>query len=207
MKKIGFLSFGHWSDNRGSATRSRLRRPAAVDRPRGRRGGTRRGRGLFPRPSFRPAARLAVSPAGRRRRADPADRDRHRCDRHALREPLRHGGERGGGRPHRRGRLQLGLSRGSPEQVIDGWRHFGFTPAEGETEADMGRRHAETFLTLLDGKGFAQPNPRPMFANPPGLLRIEPHAAGLRDRIWWGSSSNATAVWAARMGMNLQSST
>jgi len=23
------------------------------------------------------------------------------------------------------GRLQLGISRGSPEQVIDGWRHFG----------------------------------------------------------------------------------
>src|SRR5699024_10405535 len=28
------------------------------------------------------------------------------------------------------GRLQLGISRGSPEQVIDGWRHFGFEPAE-----------------------------------------------------------------------------
>ena len=51
------------------------------------------------------------------------------------------------------------------------------------------------------------PSPRPMFANPPGLLRIEPHAAGLRERIWWGSSSNVTAIWAARMGMNLQSST
>ena len=46
-----------------------------------------------------------------------------------------------------------------------------------------------------------------MFPNPPGKLRLEPHAAGLRDRIWWGSGSNATAVWAARKGMNLQSST
>ena len=46
-----------------------------------------------------------------------------------------------------------------------------------------------------------------MFANPPGLLRIEPHAPGLRERIWWGSASDATAVWAARRGMNLQSST
>ena len=27
------------------------------------------------------------------------------------------------------GRLQLGLSRGSPEQVIDGWRYFGYQPA------------------------------------------------------------------------------
>src|SRR4029450_2507581 len=31
------------------------------------------------------------------------------------------------------GRLQLGISRGSPEQVIDGWRHFGYTPPEGGT--------------------------------------------------------------------------
>ena len=71
----------------------------------------------------------------------------------------------------------------------------------------MGRRHAEEFLGLLSGKGFAQPNPRPMFANPPGLLRLEPYAEGLRDRIWWGAASNATAVWAAKLGMNLQSST
>ena len=66
-------------------------------------------------------------------------------------------------------RLQLGLSRGSPEQVIDGWRYFGYQPAEGETDADMGRRHTEVFLDVLRGQGFAQPNPRPMFANPPGL--------------------------------------
>jgi alkanesulfonate monooxygenase SsuD/methylene tetrahydromethanopterin reductase-like flavin-dependent oxidoreductase (luciferase family) len=105
------------------------------------------------------------------------------------------------------GRLQLGISRGSPEQVIDGWRYFGYAPAEGQSDADMGRHHAEVFLDLLRGEGFATPNPRPMFANPPGLLRIEPHSEGLRERIWWGASSNATAVWAAKLGMNLQSST
>lgn len=105
------------------------------------------------------------------------------------------------------GRLQLGLSRGSPEQVIDGWRHFGFQPQEGESDADMARRHTEVFLELLRGEGFAQPHPRPMFPNPPGLLRLEPHSEGLRERIWWGAASNATAVWAAKMGMNLQSST
>src|SRR5438477_4240869 len=105
------------------------------------------------------------------------------------------------------GRLQLGLSRGSPEQVIDGWKYFGYQPAEGESDADMGRRHAKVFLDVLRGQGFAQPNPRPMFPNPPGLLRLEPHSEGLRDRIWWGAGSNATAVWAAKLGMNLQSST
>src|SRR3546814_2921311 len=46
-----------------------------------------------------------------------------------------------------------------------------------------------------------------MFPNPPGLLRLEPHSEGLRNRIWWGAASNATAVWAAENGMNLQSST
>ncbi|KOX19435.1 alkane 1-monooxygenase [Saccharothrix sp. NRRL B-16348] len=105
------------------------------------------------------------------------------------------------------GRLQLGISRGSPEQVIDGWRYFGYQPAEGDTEADMARKHAEVLLTVLEGKGFAQPNPRPMFPNPPGLLRVEPHSPGLRERIWWGAGSNGTAVWAAEQGMNLMSST
>lgn len=105
------------------------------------------------------------------------------------------------------GRLQLGISRGSPEQVIDGWRYFGYQPAEGESDADMGRRKALEFLDRLNGVGFAKPNPFPMFPNPPGLLRLEPHSPGLRHRIWWGAASNATAVWAAENGMHLQSST
>ncbi len=105
------------------------------------------------------------------------------------------------------GRLQLGISRGSPEQVIDGWRHFGYVPQEGEDESDMARRHTEVLLEVLRGEGFAKPNPQPMFPNPPGLLRLEPYSEGLRERIWWGACSNATAVWAAKLGMNLQSST
>lgn len=105
------------------------------------------------------------------------------------------------------GRVQLGVSRGSPEQVIDGWRHFGFEPEEGESDADMARRHTEVFLRAIEGAKFAQPNPRPMFPNPPGLLRIEPHSPGLRERIWWGAGSDATARWTARQGMNLMSST
>jgi alkanesulfonate monooxygenase SsuD/methylene tetrahydromethanopterin reductase-like flavin-dependent oxidoreductase (luciferase family) len=105
------------------------------------------------------------------------------------------------------GRLQLGISRGSPEQVIDGWRYFGYEPASGEDDAAMARRKALEFLDKLKGVGFAPPSPSPMFPNPPGLLRLEPHSEGLHDRIWWGAASNATAVWAAEQGMNLQSST
>ena len=105
------------------------------------------------------------------------------------------------------GRLQLGISRGSPEQVIDGFRYFGYEPAAGTTDADLAREHAARFLEVLTGEGFARPNPRPMFPNPPGLLRIEPHAPGLRDRIWWGAGTRATAEWTAQQGMNLMSST
>src|SRR6478752_711591 len=105
------------------------------------------------------------------------------------------------------GRLQLGISRGSPEQVIDGFRYFGYEPAEGSDHADMARDHTRVFLQVIRGEGFAEPNPRPMFPNPPGLLRLEPHAPGLRDRIWWGAGSRATAEWTAEQGMNLMSST
>ena len=76
------------------------------------------------------------------------------------------------------GRLQLGISRGSPEQVIDGWRYFGYEPAEG---ADR-RRHGPPAHAGVPrppaGEGFAEPNPQPMFPNPPGLLRLEPHSRG-----------------------------
>jgi alkanesulfonate monooxygenase SsuD/methylene tetrahydromethanopterin reductase-like flavin-dependent oxidoreductase (luciferase family) len=92
--------------------------------------------------------------------------------------------------------------------VIDGFRHFGFKPADDDPDgAEMAREHTRIFLKLLGGEGFAEPNPRPMFPNPPGLLRLEPHSDGLRRRIWWGAGSDETARWAARLGMNMQTST
>jgi alkanesulfonate monooxygenase SsuD/methylene tetrahydromethanopterin reductase-like flavin-dependent oxidoreductase (luciferase family) len=105
------------------------------------------------------------------------------------------------------GRLQLGISRGSPEQVIDGYRYFGYEPEEGSDHAAMARDHTAAFLRVINGEGFAEPNPRPMFPNPPGLLRLEPQSPGLRDRIWWGAGSRSTAEWTAEQGMNLMSST
>ena len=107
------------------------------------------------------------------------------------------------------GRLQLGVSRGSPEQVIDGFRYFGHVPEDDDpTGEKMARRSFETFLKVIDGARFAEPNPRPMFPNPySGPIAIEPQSPGLRDRIWWGAGSDATARWAAELGVNLQSST
>jgi alkanesulfonate monooxygenase SsuD/methylene tetrahydromethanopterin reductase-like flavin-dependent oxidoreductase (luciferase family) len=105
------------------------------------------------------------------------------------------------------GRLQLGISRGSPEQVVDGFRYFGHAPAAGSDHAAMAREHTRIFLEVIQGQGFAEPNPRPMFPNPPGLLPIEPQSPGLRERIWWGAGSRATAEWTAEQRMNLMSST
>ena len=207
MKKIGFLSFGHWSDTRGSATRSasdvllQSIELAVAAEELGADGAYFRVH-HFARQLASPFPLLAAVGARTRRIEIGTGVIDMRYE-----NPFYMAEDAGSADLISGGRLQLGLSRGSPEQVIDGWRHFGFEPADGETDADMGRRHAESFLTLIEGEGFAAPNPRPMFANLPGLLRIEPHSTGLRDRIWWGSASDATAIWAAKTGMNLQSST
>src|SRR6187200_2188014 len=56
------------------------------------------------------------------------------------------------------GRLQLGISRGSPEQVIEGYRYFGYAPDADSDHAAMAREHTRVFLEVIQGKGFAQPN-------------------------------------------------
>ena len=207
LKKIGFLSFGHWSDSYGSQVRSAADsllqsiELAVAAQELGADGAYFRVH-HFARQLSSPFPLLAA--IGARTRSieiGTAVIDMR------YENPLYMVEDAGAADVIAGGRLQLGISRGSPEQVIDGWRHFGYTPAEGESDADMARRHGEVFFDLLKGEGFAKPNPRPMFPNPPGLLRIEPHSNGLRDRIWWGSGSNATARWAAKLGMNLQSST
>jgi alkanesulfonate monooxygenase SsuD/methylene tetrahydromethanopterin reductase-like flavin-dependent oxidoreductase (luciferase family) len=104
------------------------------------------------------------------------------------------------------GRVELGVGRGSPEQVLDGWKYFGYDYSEEEMK-DVARERTIEFLGLLKGERFAEQNPQPMFPQPPGKLRIEPFSEGLRKRVWWGAGSQETAVWAAMNGMNLQSST
>jgi alkanesulfonate monooxygenase SsuD/methylene tetrahydromethanopterin reductase-like flavin-dependent oxidoreductase (luciferase family) len=207
MKKIGFLSFGHWSASRQSATRSardvlhQSIELAVAAEALGADGAYFRVH-HFAQQLASPFPLLAATAARTSRiEIGTAVIDMR------YENPFYMVEDAGAADLISDGRLQLGISRGSPEQVIEGWRHFGYAPPEGGTDADLGRRNAERFLELLEGEGFARPNPRPMFANPPGLLRLEPHSEGLRDRIWWGSASNATAVWAAQHGMNLQSST
>ena len=207
MKKIGFLSFGHWTPSPQSATRSaadtllqsidlvvaaeELGADGAYFRVH-----------HFARQLSSPFPLLAAIGAKTKKIEIGTGVIDMRYE-----NPLYMAEDAGAADLIAGGRLQLGISRGSPEQVIDGWRHFGFQPQDGESDADMARRHTEVLLDVLRGEGFAKPNPQPMFPNPPGLLRLEPYSAGLRERIWWGAGSNATAMWAAKLGMNLQSST
>ena len=103
------------------------------------------------------------------------------------------------------GRLQLGISRGSPETALRGSEEFGHVPAAGETDADLARRHTARFLAAIGGEAIAQADPR--MTGVRGRLPISPLSAGLRDRIWWGSGTRATAAWTAEQGLNLMSST
>jgi len=102
-------------------------------------------------------------------------------------------------------RLQLGISRGSPEPARNGAAEFGYVPAEGSTDADMARDHTARFRAAIAGAGVADSHPSQ--AGTGVRLAIEPRSPGLADRIWWGSGSRDTAVWAGRQGMNLMSST
>jgi len=98
------------------------------------------------------------------------------------------------------GRLQLGISRGSPEPAWRGAEAFGYS-----TGADETREKAALFRAAIAGAGVVRADDRGKPAD--ARLAIQPQSPGLSDRIWWGSGSRATAVWAAEQGMNLMSST
>ncbi|MCH5641771.1 MULTISPECIES: LLM class flavin-dependent oxidoreductase [unclassified Gordonia (in: high G+C Gram-positive bacteria)] len=219
MKNIGFLSFGHWSDSPGSQVRSgsdallQSVELAVAAEELGADGAYFRVH-HFARQLASPFPLLAAIGARTNRIEIGTGVIDMRYE-----NPMYMAEDAGAADLISRGRLQLGVSRGSPEQVIDGYKYFGYVPPEESTatrdplapfpapDADMARQHTDVFLKVIEGKGFAQPNPRPMFPNPPGLLPIEPQSPGLRDRIWWGAGTRATAEWTARQGMNLMSST
>ncbi|HET6154093.1 MAG TPA: LLM class flavin-dependent oxidoreductase [Marmoricola sp.] len=208
MKKIGFLSFGHWSDTPHSEARTAadvlhqsIDLAAAVEEL-GADGAYFRVH-HFARQLASPFPLLAAIGARTSRIEIGTGVIDMRYE-----NPLYMAEDAGAADLISGGRLQLGISRGSPEQVIDGFRYFGYAPAEDDPAgAEMARTHTDVLLQVLTGEGFAEPSPRPMFANPPGALRPEPYSEGLRDRIWWGAVSDATARWTAEKGMNLMSST
>lgn len=104
------------------------------------------------------------------------------------------------------GRLQLGISRGTPSPALNGYEAFGYLPAEGSTDADLARRHTAVFRAAIGGAGVARSDPRTT-GRSDAVVGLQPLSPGLPDRIWWGSGTRASAVWAAGEGMNLMSST
>src|ERR1700757_2215285 len=161
MKKIGFLSFGHWTPSPQSRTPSAADAllqsiDLAMEAERLGMDGAYFRVHHFARQLASPFPLLAAVGAKTRSiEIGTAVIDMRYENPHYMAE------DAGAADLITGGRLQLGISRGSPEQVIDGWRYFGYSPAEGENDADMARRHTERFLDLLKGEGFAQPNPRP----------------------------------------------
>src|SRR5512146_1476518 len=143
MKKIGFLSFGHWSASRQSAARSArdvLQQSielAVAAEQLGAAGAYFRVH-HFARQLASPFPLLAAIGAKTRSiEIGTAVIDMRYENPHYMAE------DAGAADLIAGGRLQLGISRGSPEQVIEGWRYFGHRPMEGEDDAGMGRRHAE----------------------------------------------------------------
>jgi alkanesulfonate monooxygenase SsuD/methylene tetrahydromethanopterin reductase-like flavin-dependent oxidoreductase (luciferase family) len=207
MKKIGFLSFGHWSPSPGSQTRTASDALlqgidlAVAAEELGADGAYFRVH-HFAQQLASPFPLLAAVGARTSRIEIGTGVIDMRYE-----NPLYMAEDAGAADLISGGRLQLGISRGSPEQVIDGFRYFGYVPAEGSDHAAMAREHAAVFLDVIKGEGFAEPSPRPMFPNPPGPLRIEPYSPGLSERIWWGAGTRATAEWTAQQGLNLMSST
>src|SRR5699024_1676698 len=195
VKKIGFLSFGHWTPSPQSATRSASDALlqsidlAVAAEELGADGAYFRVH-HFARQLASPFPLLAAIGARTNRIEIGTGVIDMRYE-----NPLYMAEDAGAADLIADGRLQLGISRGSPEQVIEGYKYFGHVPAEGQTDAVMAREHTARLLEFLSGVGFAEPHPTPMFPNPPGLLRIEPHSEGLRDRIWWGAGSRKPAEW------------
>ncbi len=139
MKNIGFLSFGHWTPSPQSGTRSAAEalvqsiELAVAAEELGADGAYFRVH-HFARQLASPFPLLAAVGARTKRiEIGTAVIDMR------YENPLYMAEDAGAADLIAGGRLQLGISRGSPEQVIDGYRHFGYAPAEGETDADMAR--------------------------------------------------------------------
>ncbi|TKJ19845.1 LLM class flavin-dependent oxidoreductase [Blastococcus sp. CCUG 61487] len=104
------------------------------------------------------------------------------------------------------GRLQLGVSRGSPETALRGSEAFGYVPGPDSSDAELARQKTALFMAAISGEPMVDADPR-MTGGMPGKLAIQPQSPGLAERIWWGSGTRATAEWTARQGLNLMSST
>jgi alkanesulfonate monooxygenase SsuD/methylene tetrahydromethanopterin reductase-like flavin-dependent oxidoreductase (luciferase family) len=205
MERVGFLSFGHWQAVRGSQTptaREALVQTielAVAAEELGIDGAFVRVHHFAPQLASPFPLLAAIGARTSRIEIGTAVIDMR------YENPLYMAEEAGAADLISGGRLQLGISRGSPEPALRGSEAFGYVPREGESDADMARAHAALFRAAIAGAGVVPADPRMTGSNAP--LVIEPQSPGLSERIWWGAGTRATAVWAAEQGLNLMSST
>jgi alkanesulfonate monooxygenase SsuD/methylene tetrahydromethanopterin reductase-like flavin-dependent oxidoreductase (luciferase family) len=204
-KRIGFLSFGHWGAVRGSSTptagdtlRQTIELAVAAEEI-GIDNASVRVHHFAPQLSA-PFPLLAAMAA----RTSRIELGTGVIDMR-YENPLYMAEEAGVADQIAGGRLQLGVSRGSPEPALNGAHAFGFVPPEGMTDADLARHKLEIFLAAIDGAGVVASDPR--MTGVSQALAVQPQSPGLARRIWWGSGTRATAQWVAEQGLNLQSST
>ena len=98
------------------------------------------------------------------------------------------------------GRLQLGVSRGSPEPAWKGAEAFGYS-----VDHDEAREKTALFRAAIAGAGVVRADIGGRAGE--AMLAVQPQSPALAERIWWGSGTRASAVWTGEQGMNLMSST
>ncbi|HEY8317938.1 MAG TPA: LLM class flavin-dependent oxidoreductase [Amnibacterium sp.] len=205
MKRIGFLSFGHWSQARGSQTRSaadtllQTIELAVAAEEIGIDNASVRVHHFAPQLSS-PFPLLAAMAA----RTSRIELGTGVIDMR-YENPLYMAEEAAVADLISGGRLQLGVSRGSPETALNGSHAFGYVPPEGVSDTDLAREKLRILLAAIDGAGVVASDPR--MTGVSQALAVQPQSPGLRQRIWWGSGTRATAEWVAREGLNMQSST
>ncbi|MHA7986725.1 LLM class flavin-dependent oxidoreductase [Rathayibacter sp. CAU 1779] len=205
MKRIGFLSFGHWSPAQGSVVRSaadallQTIELAQAAEDVGADGAYVRVHHFAPQLASPFPLLAAIGARTSRIEIGTAVIDMR------YENPLYAAESAAAADLIAGGRLQLGISRGSPETADKGYEAFGFLPGENASDADMARNHTELFRAAISGAGLVYSDPQMTGQRVP--LAIEPRSETLPERIWWGAGSRGTAVWAAEQGMNLMSST
>jgi alkanesulfonate monooxygenase SsuD/methylene tetrahydromethanopterin reductase-like flavin-dependent oxidoreductase (luciferase family) len=205
MKRVGFLSFGHWQPVAGSQTQNA--REALVQTVELAVAGEAIGiDGAFVRVHH--FARQLASPfpllAAIAARTSRIEIGTAVIDMR-YENPLYMAEEAAAADLISDGRLQLGISRGSPEPALRGSESFGYVPGTDETDGDLARAHTALFRAAISGAGVAHADTA--MTGSSAMLAIQPRSPGLADRIWWGAGTRKTAEWTAQQGMNLMSST
>ena len=204
-KRIGFLSFGHWQDSPGSRTRTAAEAlNQTIELAEAAEGIGVDGAYVrvhhFARQLASPFPLLAAIGA----RTQAIEIGTAVIDMR-YENPLYMAEEAAAADLIAGGRLQLGISRGSPEPALHGAHSFGYMPADGQSEADAARAKTAYFREAIAGCGVTSSDPA--MTGGEFSLPIQPQSPGLVDRIWWGAGTRETARWAAAQGMNMQSST